>query len=86
MLKNGYSDANSKAEGEEIQYTLSYEDYRAEMKVVGKQNECQPGIVPLDIAEPYGPAWILGGSFLSKFVSIYDRDNDVVGFAKAKLK
>ena len=33
-----------------------------------------------------GPAWILGDIFLSKYVSAYNRDLNLVGFAKAKNK
>lgn len=45
--------------------------------------------MPLDIPNdeenfPYEKAWILGDTFLQKFYSIYDRDNDRVGFALAR--
>ncbi|CAD8138923.1 unnamed protein product [Paramecium octaurelia] len=46
--------------------------------------DCIAAFIPLDIQQPQGPAWILGDIFLRKYYSIFDRENDSVGFAKAK--
>lgn len=39
--------------------------------------------MPLDIPDKDN-TWILGDVFLSKYLSVYDRDNNTVGFALAK--
>lgn len=46
--------------------------------------QCIGAFMPLDIPDPQGPAWILGDIFLTKYLSIYDRDTNMVGFGKAK--
>jgi saccharopepsin len=61
------------------QYELSGKDY---ILAVG-QESCVSGFMGLDIPEPMGPIWIVGDVFLRKYYTVYDLENNRVGFAEA---
>lgn len=69
---------------EPFEYVLSDESeisYKRDLKNGGL---CSIGFSIFDVGDLN--VWIAGDIFLTKFFSVYDRDNDRVGLAKAKMK
>ena len=57
-------------------YTLSGEDY-----IIQDGPICLWAFMGMDIPEPAGPLWIMGDVFMRKYYSVFDYDNEQVGFA-----
>ncbi|OQR74805.1 lysosomal aspartic protease-like [Tropilaelaps mercedesae] len=61
-------------------FTLRPEEYVLKMSQ-GELPICLSGFIGLDV--PRGPLWILGDIFIGKYLTIFDRRNNRVGFAEA---
>ncbi|KAG9490313.1 hypothetical protein GDO78_005935 [Eleutherodactylus coqui] len=66
-------------------YTITPHQYVLK-EYTEKSPQCLTGFQPMDLNTKSGPLWILGDIFMSKFYSIFDRENDRIGLAKSFRK
>lgn len=47
------------------------------------KEDCQAAFMPMDVPAPRGPLFVFGEYFLRKFYTVFDRDQNVLGFSIA---
>eukprot|EP00039_Didymoeca_costata_P018308 m.332992 g.332992 ORF g.332992 m.332992 type:complete len:396 (+) comp17041_c0_seq1:113-1300(+) len=72
-----------------LTFVIAGKEYSIEGKeyVINDENQiCLFGFLGIDIPPPRGPLWILGDIFIRKFYTVFDLDNNQLGFAPMKAK
>lgn len=63
-------------------YSLSHDEYMI-TSVSDHKFKCQPLFSTVDMTKTYGPVWVIGDTFMQKYYTVFDRDENRVGFALA---
>jgi cathepsin D len=64
--------------GEEVEYPLTSKEYTIDFK---DTNECQVGFGPLNMGHK---RWIIGDTFLRRYMGVFDGKHNKVGFIKSR--
>lgn len=76
--------------GKDVTFVVKDSSGTHELKVESKYymqkagSSCHPGFMTLDVPAPRGPLFIVGNLFMQKFLTIYSRKPQQVGFALTK--
>ncbi|EGR30663.1 WD repeat protein [Ichthyophthirius multifiliis] len=68
------------------EYIISFNGIQQSLyKHADNPTECTGGFIPMNIKDPIlGNLWIIGDLIMSKFLTVFDRENNRIGFGKLK--